>query len=414
MGDSLFERKVNEDNYQEFLKQEDSESFEFKKSIPNSLFDIDKLISAFANTKGGLLIIEYISDDSRSKSKSGKSLSDLDDYMSSHFEEKSDKILAKTNDGGFINAFKKICNCYKVSIQNGLLYVVEIVKSDVIIYSKQTAYIRIDKYEIAVAGKGCSKLLDKFVYYITYENRNPVNEGDLQSISGIKDSSTNSVIELKTGTCLYRSRLIKDKRKIKDKSPYYGFDEKESLMPPVEVTLAQRANYQCIPHLYCASKPYVTLLELQPSNGDLINLAELKVNQDIKLLDLTFIDSTFGKIKLSKINLLASLSLRFSEPTSSKDNPIEYIPTQFIADYVKKMKLYDGIAYRSSHYEKLNHNYMTACGYNIVLFKQEKISLSLTNVIRINRKFGKQLIVENHQKDKGKDCIMIDNPNKTS
>ena len=412
MEDSLFERKVCKENYQEFLKQKNSEILEIKKSIPNSLFDIDKVISAFSNTKGGILIV-CASNDPRNESGKINSLKKFDDFMTSHYDDNSKKIFEETDEGVIINAFKKICNYYKISTQNELLFVVEILKSDVTIYSGQTAFIRIDKYEVAVAGVGGSNLLDRFVHYITYENRNPANEKDLELISKIKDNSTNSVIELKEGEFLYRSRLIENNKinKIKNKTPYYGFDEKDSLMPPVEVTKAQRANYQCIPHLYCASKPYVTFLELQPSDGELINLAELIVKQNIKLLDLTFIDSSFSKYDTTKINLLAALSLRFSEPTSSKDNPIEYIATQFIADYVEKMGFYDGIAYRSSHYEKLNYEYAKTCGYNIVLFNQDKVSLHLTNVIRINKMFS-EILPENYQSNKGVDCIEINNPNK--
>ena len=49
----------------------------------------------------------------------------------------------------------------------------------------------------------------------------------------------------------------------------------------------------------------------------------------------------------AKINFFADLSALYSKPIANDDDVLDYIPTQFIAEYVKNLG-YDGIAFRSS------------------------------------------------------------------
>ena len=74
-------------------------------------------------------------------------------------------------------------------------------------------------------------------------------------------------------------------------------------------------------------------------------------------------------IQYAKKNLFLDLSMLYSSPVSNTDDILDYIPTQYIAEYVKS-KGYDGIAFSSSLVPEINKRHPDR--FNIVVFNYNK------------------------------------------
>ncbi len=221
-----------------------------------------------------------------------------------------------------------------------------------------------------------SKFLREFIKEIQYNNRNPK---DKKALEQLDDIATNPEILIDINTSLYRCRIVSDEGKINKEKGFYGYNAKDSFIPPVEQTKDLRANYRYIPYLYCANHPYIALVEIRPRIGSLVSVATLVNDEPIRLLDFT-IQNKPSKMSEAKKNLFLDLSTLFSKPVTSDDDILDYIPTQFIAEYAKNIG-YDGIAFSSSLTPDVNKN--NPDRYNIVVFNYHKCRVIKSNVVKI-------------------------------
>ena len=226
-----------------------------------------------------------------------------------------------------------------------------------------------------------SRILKEFIEEIQYKNRNPQH---LRALMLLDDKSTNTERILPIGTYLYRCRIITDVSKIDKVKGYYGYGPDESFVPPRQFSKDMRANYRYIPYLYCSNHPYISAIEVRPRLSSNISVATLKVIEPICLLDLT-VSTPSSKMIESKQNLFFDLSELYSRPVTDEDNILDYIPTQFIAEYVKKLG-YDGIAYKSSLTPEINDD-SAMDRYNIVIFNYEKCIPIKSNVFTVTNNY---------------------------
>ena len=124
-----------------------------------------------------------------------------------------------------------------------------------------------------------------------------------------------------------------------------------------------RANYRYIPYLYCATRPYLSVVEVRPRLGARVSVARIRVNERLQLLDFSLQNYPKG-MKPVKINLFHALSQLYSKPVTEDDDTLDYIPTQYIAEFVKRIG-YDGIVFKSSLYNDEN-------SVNVVIFSFDK------------------------------------------
>lgn len=234
-----------------------------------------------------------------------------------------------------------------------------------------------------------SKKLKQFINEIKYENRNPSDSGVLKLL---EDLSTNPEVVIHPKEEMYRCRIIRKSDNINEEKGYYGFNAKQSFVAPKEHTKDMRANYKYIPYLYCANHPYIAVLEVRPRFQSQVSVARLQVKEKITLLDFT-IAKKCPKMSEVKQNLFKDLSELFSIPVAEEDDTLEYIPTQYIAEYAKSLG-YDGIAFHSSLIEKTNKYY--AEYYNAVIFNYQKCAPECSNVFEIRDNY-----LELVQKDSG-------------
>lgn len=224
-----------------------------------------------------------------------------------------------------------------------------------------------------------SRLLQAFVKNIQFVNRNP-DDQETDVLKIIKDEKTNPERTIKQGEKLYRCRVIHADSKLHGKHPYYGFDADGSLAPPWKSAKDMRASYRYIPYLYCANHPYLSLVEVRPRIGARVSVAEIVVEKDIRLLDFTMSDKPKGMDSVKK-NLFHDLSLLYSKPVSEDDEIIDYIPTQYIAEYAKRLG-YDGIIYMSSLTPEINESNLDR--FNVVIFDYKTVcKITKTNVVEV-------------------------------
>ena len=226
-----------------------------------------------------------------------------------------------------------------------------------------------------------SRILKEFIEEIQFNNRNPQN---IRALNLLDDKSTNTERVLSVGTYLYRCRIIADTSKIDKVKGYYGYGPDESFVPPRQYSKDMRANYRYIPYLYCSNHPYISAIEVRPRLSSSISVATIKVIEPICLLDLTGSTSSSKMIE-SKQNLFSDLSELYSKPVTDEDNILDYIPTQFIAEYVKKLG-YDGIAYKSSLTPEINDD-STKDRYNTVIFNYDKCIPIKSNVFTVTNNY---------------------------
>lgn len=157
----------------------------------------------------------------------------------------------------------------------------------------------------------------------------------------------------------YRARIQKDD------SPYTS-DKMGA--PPRKLASHGRANPAGIPYLYLATDASTAISEIRPHTGQIANVVEVTIPDNLKIVDLRnpkhtvspFIIEDEAQIILlrSDLRYLQHLGNELTRPVLPDTAAIDYIPTQYLCEFVKKCG-YDGVMYRSS----------VGNGENIALFK---------------------------------------------
>lgn len=186
---------------------------------------------------------------------------------------------------------------------------------------------------------------------------------------GLKESLLNSeeVFTSRERKQFYRARISK----VKDEK----FRKKDLRMPPKEITTAGRANVEGIPYLYLCTEPETCYYEVRAAYLDRVWVGRYSVNagESLRLVNLSprhrsqqlSVDSEPLSILRNRI-LMNAISKDLSTPIRRHDkDSMEYLPTQFICEYIRVKLEFDGIMFQSSLQKE---------GSNIVLFKDKKVT----------------------------------------
>lgn len=359
-------RKITADNIHEYLLAGESDTIEFKLGIIQKR-DIERMVSAFANTKGGVVVFGY---DEREKTIVGVT------------EDEVKRLKFMCDEMQYEN----LCSFYTIEKNGMLIAILDIQKSKKDIFIDNVAYIRKGDKIFSKISNIRSKYLQEFVREIQYHNRNPQN---IDVLKLLEDLSTNPERRINKGTNLYRCRIIEDVAKIGKELNFFGYGKKDSFVPPAKATRDLRANYRYIPYLYCANHPYTALVEVRPRLGAGVSVATIKVTNDLLLLDFT-LKNIPKKITEAKLKLFSDLSMMYSKPVTVEDDILDYIPTQFVAEFAKNLG-YDGIVFRSSLTPELegheNSEPQDLDRYNIVVFNYQKCEPVASNVVMVTRNY---------------------------
>lgn len=124
--------------------------------------------------------------------------------------------------------------------------------------------MRDNKYSKRQSSEQLSRKLGEFIKEIQYKNRNPIDNSVLKML---QEMETNPELLFDSQQYLYRSRIVNSKDKLNREYPFLGFGKDGSFVAPPEYTKDMRANYRYIPYLYCATRPYLSVVEVRPRLG---------------------------------------------------------------------------------------------------------------------------------------------------
>lgn len=164
-------------------------------------------------------------------------------------------------------------------------------------------------------------------------------------------------------------------------------DDKDIGAPPKNVATAGRINSEGIPCLYLADSDITTFHEVRARVYDHITLGVFENIVPLNIIDLCYLDSItpfqYEDVDLTwfaiNIEAIKQIAKEISKPMRRFDKDIDYVPTQYIADYIKNLG-YDGIKYKST----INEG-----GINYAIFDPEKfkcVSKQHRNIKNINFK----------------------------
>lgn len=147
--------------------------------------------------------------------------------------------------------------------------------------------------------------------------------------------------------------------------------------------------------LYISNNIEGAMAEIRASKHDDIAIMEMSPSRDLKILDLSRIDriSPFDetvdcrKLASNLINL-NQIKDALVKPMRSTDDAIEYVPTQYIADFARSIG-FDGIGYHSVLHERNGlptYNIASFLGFDEAFICE---SISMYNVKNIHLDVGR-------------------------
>lgn len=210
---------------------------------------------------------------------------------------------------------------------------------------------------------------------LKWKNRFVINIGRLEDLGW--DGFFNTQLKLNKDVELFRARLH-------HQSGLPVYEPDEMTCPPKESANGGRANPSGIPFLYLSDNPETVLYEVRASYLDELSVGTFHLKSDIdsiKLVDFTE-DTPLFQPNTSTINktikgklLRQKISSDLSKPMRRYDSELEYIPTQFICEFIKVFTGSFGIRFSSSLHPE---------GNNIVLFDQEIMNCIAVKKVKIH------------------------------
>jgi len=297
-------------------------------------------------------------------------LSDLLDFFTEFFN------LFKYDDNGepltyLVNKDWNIFANYEESDYNYqiIYHILKAIDSDIPNYGAKVVY----QDEITNSINYWGQLKEK----LKWESRFLTNLEDLKEYRWDYYFSQNTV-NLANNDSLYRARIHQDSQTDKFKFDEMGYPDKTKV-------IEGRANPAGIPYLYLSKSKETTLYETRVSYLDEVSIGEFRVKNEetVSLVDFTKIPSAFSyntdnsdsiEDFAKSVLLKKRISEELSKPLRRYDSVLEYIPTQFICEYIRHITGADGILFESSLHKG---------GQNVVLFSQDKVECVNVSSVKV-------------------------------
>lgn len=150
---------------------------------------------------------------------------------------------------------------------------------------------------------------------------------------------------IKSGTKFFRGRIAVNED---------GFPLKELCQPPHHKATPGRANPDGISYLYLAKEKATTLYEIGASLNDYVCIGEFELLNDIEIVVLKdvhnispFLEDVNLEEYVKNKDILTQFGIALSTPLRSFDSLREYLPTQYLCEYVKSLGIH-GVEYASA------------------------------------------------------------------
>ena len=210
---------------------------------------------------------------------------------------------------------------------------------------------------------------------LKWNNRFVINIERLEDLGW--DGYFNTQYRLLPDVELFRARLH-------HQSGLPVYETEKMNCPPKEIAGGGRANPSGIPFLYLSDNPETVLYEVRASYLDELSVGAFQLKkgiESVKLVDFTE-DTPLYEPILNRVNktikgklLRERISRDLSKPMRRYDSELEYIPTQFICEFIKVFTGANGIRFRSSLHPE---------GNNIVMFNQEIMECTSVKLMKIS------------------------------
>jgi hypothetical protein len=212
------------------------------------------------------------------------------------------------------------------------------------------------------------KKWENFAEEIKYKNRFFLNEAiDLDLLASLLKNFSKVYDK---GKIFYRARISNQK----------GFGSNEMGKPGADKTPGGRANPNGIPYLYLSTKIETTIYESRCSYLDFLTIGEFKLLQPLNVVSLRDISSISPFVLSENLEnyiihqkYLSKLEQELSKPVRRFDKELDYLPSQYLCEYVKSLG-YDAIEYGSS---------LKMGGINLAVFNDNKLECKIAEIYEI-------------------------------
>lgn len=161
-----------------------------------------------------------------------------------------------------------------------------------------------------------------------------------------------------------------------------GYKTADMGAPPSKKATAGRANSAGISCLYLANNVDTTLHEIRARDLDYISVGTFEAKRDLKIIDLSNLDniSPFSESGYDpewfaiNMSILKKISVEIAKPLRRQDSELDYLPAQYISDFVKSLG-FDGICYKST---------LNKSGLNYAIFDCKKLKCNNVDLYHIN------------------------------
>lgn len=181
-----------------------------------------------------------------------------------------------------------------------------------------------------------------------------------------------SITKYTKGTEFFRARIC---------DGIMGYPKEKMGSPPSGKRKSGRVNPEGIGVLYLTSDEATALREVRASAFDFVTVGKFRLLKEIKVVNISGLNRISPAVYSSSIESLAANIQTFSDiakeiakPLRRNDSSLEYLPTQFITEFIKS-RGYAGVSYTST---------MGTGGTNIAVFDETLFECESVHVVEIN------------------------------
>nr|WP_315422984.1 RES family NAD+ phosphorylase [uncultured Pedobacter sp.] len=174
------------------------------------------------------------------------------------------------------------------------------------------------------------------------------------------------------GAKFYRARISDEKLRINKLGK-----------PPLHLTTPGRANPVGIPYLYVSESEETTLYETRVALHESLTIGQFIAKETISLVSLRNID-WLGPIEIMDRGFtleefircrpyMIKLEQELSSPVRKQDVHLDYLPTQFLCEFIKSLG-FDAVEYKSA---------MNIDGFNLAIFNDAKLECKGAKFVQV-------------------------------
>lgn len=189
---------------------------------------------------------------------------------------------------------------------------------------------------------------------------------------------------MEENSVLYRAVQPTKRGNPKNDEYHYKPCDDSRALPLSDKAHEGRANPKGIPFLYAAMLENVAVSEIRPVPAVPFTMLKLRVNQNLRLVDLTQDNNSYGFIipdnnpEETESIVWSHISDAFSVPMMNEFDSANYAPTQIIAEQIRLLG-YDGIRFVSQFCRNEKGK-----NHNVVIFDKNKVSITEKSVYSVD------------------------------